>query len=232
VIIAAGLSLWTVEAAAIYRFFVDVPLLEIRYDSGNPDLHKPSYSTGGKYLCGFLRVEVKNNGRISALDCEAKIRFPQSARPVRDGHICESPSKEFETWIGITWAGTLDHAMTIPPKGNAVANLLVMPLAEASLEYITSRRLNFPRQSKDSWGAFIAWVATFPMAKKLFKDFSGRDQDGLCDADYGIVLGIFPKNSGPIIKEYVLRVHRDWNMTDLERRPDSALHSQRSQETQ
>jgi hypothetical protein len=216
VIIAAGLSVWTVVAAAIYRFFVDVPILEIRFDSGNPDLYKPTYHTDKAHLCGFLRVEVINNGRTSAQDCEAKIRFPQGGRPVNEnGRICESPSKEFETWIGITWAGTSNYSLTIPPKGNAVANLLVLPLTD--MNQIFWANPVFFRRIDDSWGGFIAWVATFPMAKKDFADFSGRDQDGLCDADYGIVLGIFPKNSGPITKEYRLRVHQDWSLTDLER---------------
>jgi hypothetical protein len=220
VILAAMFAPWVAISAAAFESLIDVPLLELRFDPENKDLHKPEfYAAKRMRKCWFLRVEVVNNGGRAAVDCEAKIRFPKAGRPTKDGKQCESPSKEFETWVGVAWAGISPSSVTIPPEGNAVANVTLMP-EEAVLEEGIARSI------PDSWGKFMSWVVTLDVARDYELGLYRRAQDGLCEATYGIELGVFSRNGFPIIKPYRLTISRTWENTSLERRmrtPESVV---------
>lgn len=211
VILAAVFAPWVAISAAAFESLVYVPLLELRFDPKNEDLHKPwFYNTRSTRKCWFLKVEVVNNGGRAAVDCEAKIRFPRAGRPTKDGKECQSPSKGFESWVGIAWAGPSPHRMTIPPRGNAVANVMLMPEEAVREEGII-------RSISDSWGKFVSWVVTLDVAQDYKEGLYRRAQDGLCETTYGIELGVFPRNGFPITKPYKLTVSLIWENATLER---------------
>jgi hypothetical protein len=213
--LAALFPSWITLSAAAWEFFVHVPLLELRFDPENVDLYKPEFYVGElRKKWSFLRIEVVNNGGRAAVDCEAKIRFPKAGRPVsEEGRECESPSKEFETRIGIAWAGSSPRFMTIPPEGNAVANVMAMP-------EVAVHEGGIARSISDSWGKFVSWVTTLDVAKDIEAGLFSRSQDGLCEATYGIELAVFPRNGFPIIKRYKMRVSMNWENVRLERWAD------------
>lgn len=206
ILIAAAIGAWPPLSMALWRF-VDIPMLRIRFDPDS-DICKfqfPLISTG----LGFLRLEVVNDGRTAAKNCEIKVRLPKSGRPSHDHKPCEAPSEEFETWMGVSWAGTNSHGLTTPPGGNAIANILVTP--ESRIPYNGEKW----RGSSD-WGNLMAWVSTFPVTYPE-NSFTDRIQDGVCVGDYQIDIGIFPHNGASFIKTYKLVVRSVWAQTLLER---------------
>jgi hypothetical protein len=208
ILAAAVIGAWPSVSFAAYEKFVNIPLLEFRFTSDNK-LYKLEVDDAGAGRCFFLRAEILNNGRKSAERCEIKVRFPKSGRETKDDQPCPSPSDEFETWIGITWAGSGKYRRSIPPGGNAVADILVISrdiLSRGGIKWLESAR----------WGDLIAWIATLPVAGGGFLNFFGRLGDSLCEAKYQMDVGVFPANSEPMIKTYRLTVNRTWENTNLE----------------
>lgn len=170
---------------------------------------------GDKKYCKreYLRLLVKNNGKKTAKKCLVKVKVLN--RPEENDEDCNAPSREYKTWMGLTWAGEDKVKKDIPPKCNAIADVLFKQYFEDEdgeiVEEITST--NF--EGSDLFGQIIAFFSTLEATINPNK----RLQDGLCEKEYKIEIGIFPKNGNPLIKEFTLTVDSEWDNTSLDNNP-------------
>jgi hypothetical protein len=199
----------------LYRLFVFVPVLEVR-QRRELDIAKPTlrlYTKRDNELIdlgthGYLRLEVVNYGLVAAKNCIPKVHILK--RPYKDGKECEAPSREYNTFISLTWSGEPKEARTIPPSANDFVDIIIMPLTEDG-----KARLKGQWHDQDEWGPLISWFATLDVVRHGCKL---RAQDGLVEGQYIVEIGVFAENSKSVIKRFELVINQEWGKVNLNER--------------
>ncbi len=166
---------------------------------------------------GFLRVEVKNRGIMTAKECTAQVRITR--RPVKDDEECKTPSPEYNRYVDITWDDGKTRR-TISPGTSAAVNVVFIPLS-------LNRNFNgIPWDGKEKWGNIIAFIATrdiigfleergFPERAELALRLPDRVQGGLVRGEYEVEVMISPENRESVRKGFRIRID-DWERMDIE----------------
>jgi hypothetical protein len=202
--VSALLGAWPAAAISVYDRIVNVPLLDIYFDSQNVHVHKPSLQVvdRGGTIWNHLRVEVKNSGFAPARDCRAELRVVK--RPTLSGQMCPAPSNEPKR---IIWSGYYSgEPQTIPSRrGKALLEVLLNDTG-------IPQKTRMIWHDAKTWGPVIAWVATYDVIK-LGPQL--RLQDAFCAGTYQIEIDVFPENGTPKGKVYCLQVNSDWDKVSL-----------------
>lgn len=209
IIIGSTLSL----TPTLYEHIVKKPLLKISFDPENKDLYKPQlqifpspHGLPSGTIGRYLRLLVKNEGYAAAINVECKVKVKD--RPKINGKICQAPSREYDTFKSVTWAGTPKDKRMIPQGGNAIIDLIIMyMLPDGNL-------FEGDWHETRTFGPVIAWFATPDVVDPRAGPLKSR-QDGLCQGMYTIEIAILAENSKPLTKKYKLIINKNWNEVSL-----------------
>jgi len=194
----------------LYRLLVFVPVLDVRLRK-EPDITKPIIGVFIKedniwVEFGYLRLEVVNYGLIAAKNCVTKVCVLE--RPHKDNKECEAPSREYNTFVSLTWSNGLKEACNIPPGANAFINVIIMPLTEDK-----KARFESEWHGQKEFGPLIAWFARPEVVKYGYR--IPPSQDGLVEGPYSVKIAVFGGNSKPIIRMFNLWISPEWRDVNL-----------------